>query len=73
MPDVVQDLTNIVLKTSAANIHTGVKALSCICAHVLENADALVSLADKCFSSICMIAKILPLKNPSSMISDPQV
>ena len=51
------DLANISLKFSGPNITSAIGCLALLAAHVTHNPQALLNLAEKCFSAIASVAK----------------
>lgn len=54
--EVITDLADIALKQSGANIVAAVRAMCHISAHIIQNIEEVVKLAEKCFSAIAGIA-----------------
>ena len=70
--ELCNDLTNIALKYGGKSVDAAVSCLAKLCVYHLNDASALLSLANKCFHPIVIIAKTILSTSPAVPINEKQ-
>jgi hypothetical protein len=71
--ELCNDLTNIALKYGGKSVDAAVSCLAKLCVHHLNDASAILSLANKCFHPIVIIAKAVLNTTPAAPINEKQI